>query len=337
MKKKLLLAFYTYFCLATSEYVKFSTDQRGFFLQEQPFMNTNPPDFAQTSLGLLRRSYATDKNFDPNELRTQWERFAYFVQRLNHDTDSNVAYKVLYLARHGEAYHNIAEKDYGTKCWNCYWSQMEGNGSIIWKDAKLTPKGHDHALKANNFWKGRAVSEKVPHPEIMYTSPLFRCLQTVNTTFSGYPFLNNSRGVFVSESIREPINACTCAWRSLKSVMRAKFPLFVFDSTMEEEDPFWTAGKVESQSAQELRVTKFLEKVSRSPETFISVTSHGALIKVFLEVIGHPNPKFNLTTGQIVPVLVRTEEIKGEKADASVTPPTTATTCSLCGPTMGDM
>lgn len=44
-----------------------------------------------------------------------------------------------------------------------------------------------------------AVQDKIPSPEAIYTSPLFRCLQTVNFTFADYPFLKKSKGIFVSE------------------------------------------------------------------------------------------------------------------------------------------
>jgi hypothetical protein len=39
---------------------------------------------------------------------------------------------VLFLARHGEGFHNIAESFYGTPAWNCYWAQRYGNGTITW-------------------------------------------------------------------------------------------------------------------------------------------------------------------------------------------------------------
>jgi hypothetical protein len=54
-------------------------------------------------------------------------------------------------------------------------------------------------MKANKFWKETAVKDRIPPPEIMYTSPLFRCLQTVNLTFADYPFLGKSKGIVVSE------------------------------------------------------------------------------------------------------------------------------------------
>jgi hypothetical protein len=115
--------------------------------------------------------------------------------------------------------------------------------------------------------------------------------------------------------------------------MKAKFPLLTFNTDIKEEDPFWTAGKAESQSAQALRVSNFLESISHGPEIFLSITSHGALIKVFLDVVGHPNPKFNLTTGQIIPVLVRTERVMGLKNEVGIVPPLIVNTCPLCGPT----
>jgi len=35
------------------------------------------------------------------------------------DSDkSNVQYKVLFLGRHGEGVHNVAERRYGTKAWD---------------------------------------------------------------------------------------------------------------------------------------------------------------------------------------------------------------------------
>jgi hypothetical protein len=129
----LLLA---YLSISTADYVKFSTDQQGFFLQEQSSVNKNPPDYvcthqrlcftrhrlnlcqAQTSLGLIPRPYVSDSNSDPSSSKTQWERFFHYVQYLNQHSGSDVSYKVLFLARHGEAYHNVAEKYYGTDCWN---------------------------------------------------------------------------------------------------------------------------------------------------------------------------------------------------------------------------
>jgi broad specificity phosphatase PhoE len=114
--------------------------------------------------------------------------------------------------------------------------------------------------------------------------------------------------------------------------MEANFPILKFDTTMPEQDSLWMEGKAESRSAQALRVSRFLDVVWQQPETFVSVTSHGAMIQVFLEVVGHPNANFNLTTGQVMPVLVRGERLEGSRDTSRFMPPTPIETCPLCGP-----
>jgi hypothetical protein len=102
---------------------------------------------------------------------------------------------------------------------------------------------------------------------------------------------------------------------------------------MPEQDTLWMEGKVESRSAEAFRVSRFLDTVWQQPKTFVSVTSHGAMIQVFLEVLGHPNANFNLTTGQIIPVLVRGERFEGSRDTSRVMPPTPIEACQLCGST----
>lgn len=67
----------------------------------------------------------------------------------------------------------------------CYWSKLDGNGTIAWADAHLTDEGVKQALIANSFWATEIATQKIPVPETYYTSPLDRCLATANITFSG--------------------------------------------------------------------------------------------------------------------------------------------------------
>jgi bisphosphoglycerate-dependent phosphoglycerate mutase len=69
---------------------------------------------------------------------------------------------------------------------------------VTWKDAKLTSNGYNQAANANKFWKETAVTEGIPAPEIMYTNPLTRALQTATLTFADTPFLTGSKGIVVS-------------------------------------------------------------------------------------------------------------------------------------------
>lgn len=60
-----------------------------------------------TNFGLLNRTYPGLSGYD-NDL-TQWQKFAKQVAALNAETKSNVEYKVLFMGRHGEGYHNAAQ------------------------------------------------------------------------------------------------------------------------------------------------------------------------------------------------------------------------------------
>jgi hypothetical protein len=70
------------------------------------------------NFGLVNRAYSTDATFDPTGSKTQWERFANYVKSLNTNSAANVAYKVIYLIRHGEGYHNLAQTAYSASCWD---------------------------------------------------------------------------------------------------------------------------------------------------------------------------------------------------------------------------
>ena len=96
-------------------------------------------------------------------------------------------YKVVFAGRHGQGDHNVAEATYGTAAWDCYWSLLEGNGTVVWADAHLTPLGESQALVANSFWKISLESAGIPAPQTYYTSPLARCLQTAKLTFDNLP------------------------------------------------------------------------------------------------------------------------------------------------------
>lgn len=60
----------------------------------------------------------------------RWQRFAERIDRLNREADVGTAYKVFFVGRHGEGWHNVGEKKYGTEAWDNYWSMLEGDGEI---------------------------------------------------------------------------------------------------------------------------------------------------------------------------------------------------------------
>ncbi|KAK0625891.1 histidine phosphatase superfamily, partial [Immersiella caudata] len=284
-------------------------------------------------LGLLNRSYETDAAFDPSGQKTQWERFAHLVTSLNAHASPGTQYKVLYLARHGEAYHNVAQSYYGVDCWECYWSQQQGNGTVTWADAELTPKGVAQVTAANLFWKNALTSTKPPMPQSFYVSPMARCLNTANTTWGDIPGeKGHTFSPTVKELLREPLNACTCGWRHSKSWIHELYPSYVLEQGFSEEDNLWKAGFiVESSTGLLARVKTLLDDVFASDSnTFISFTTHGVVINPLLQIIGHPNPAFNVTAGQIIPVLIKAQENTALENVSATAPPSAAKTCLPC-------
>ena len=60
-----------------------------------------------TNFGLINRTYSATTSH-PNDM-TQWQKFAREVEALNGCAPSNTIYRVLFMGRHGEGYHNAAE------------------------------------------------------------------------------------------------------------------------------------------------------------------------------------------------------------------------------------
>ncbi|KAB5539561.1 histidine phosphatase superfamily, partial [Coniochaeta sp. 2T2.1] len=287
------------------------TTVAGYFKQDDPSQSSSGFDYTTSNFGLVNQTYPSDASLTQcgGSPPTQWQRFAHHVKTLNAASPDTVAYKVLFLGRHGEGEHNQAETYYGTPAWNCYWSLLDGNGTNVWADALLTPAGVVQTVKANTFWKGQLAKEKMPAPESYYTSALSRCLVTANLSFSDLP-LPASRPfvVTVKEFLREGISMHTCDRRRSKSYIRDLFPSYKFEEGFAEDDPLWTGTTAEDEGSEFARSKVALDEIFAEDEaTWISVTSHSGEIRSLLKVLGHR--EWSLGTGQSVPVLVKAERL----------------------------
>jgi len=311
----------------TPQYLKYTT-VTGFFQQDDPTTEANGFDYTTTNFGLIDQVYDTDAEFDPNHTKTQWERFENKVAKLNHESGNRVQYKVLYMGRHGEGYHNVAESFYGTEAWDCYWSLQEGNGTISWSDALLTPAGEAQALKANAFWSTLITTQKIPVPESYYTSPLTRCLDTCNLTFSSLPLPSTHPFIpVIKELFREAIGVHTCDRRSSKTFIRDRYPEWKFEEGFKEDDPLWSATERETDAAMDERSRRVLDGVfEEDGNTWVSVSSHSGEIGSILRVVGHI--PFSLGTGQVIPVLVKADVIDGTPPSSTKAPWSTPSTCA---------
>jgi broad specificity phosphatase PhoE len=166
----------------------------------------------------------------------------------------------------------------------CYWSERDGNGTITWSDAEITPKGAAQALIAHNFWAHEIASQKIPTPQAYYTSPLSRCLKTAQITFSNldlpsrHPFIP-----VVKELFRESIGVHTCDRRRSKTFIHENFPSYRFEEGFAETDPLWDAVVRETDEAERARAKVVLDDVfGHDDSTYISVTAHSGTIGAIL-------------------------------------------------------
>ncbi len=158
----------------------------------------------------------------------------------------------------------------------CYWGPLDGNGTVVWRDAHLTSAGMKQTDKAFSFWTKQLAEGKQPAPQSYYTSPLTRCTTTANFTFNGldlpktYPFVP-----IVKEFLREGISMRTCDERSNRTYIQSLFPWFRFEKGFTEKDELWKGYEGETSSAQLKRAREVLDDiVSNDDNTWISITSH---------------------------------------------------------------
>ncbi|KAK8037894.1 phosphoglycerate mutase [Apiospora phragmitis] len=283
-------------CTGGTSFINYTTVS-GFFLQDQATTNPRGFDYITTNYGLINRGYPTDSSFDPDGKKTQWQRFEHYVETLNRDADKNTQYKLLYMMRHGEGFHNAAEAYYGTPAWNCYWSELDGKWH---KRLGRRFSGIDQTTKANRFWRAQLTTEGTPAPD-----PLSRCTTTANLTLASLALPADRPFVpVVKELLREGISMHTCDRRSNKTYIQKLFAGYRFEEGFTEQDEQWNGTFAETGAAQNAQSKAVLDDIfSNDGKTWISITSHSGEIRSLLSVLGHR--PFSLSTGQAIPVLVR--------------------------------
>ena len=215
----------------------------------------------------------------------------------------------------------------------------------------------------HQVWANAIKTTKTPLPESYYSSPLTRCLQTANITFSSLPLPNGRHFIpTVKEFFREGISGHTCDRRGTKSYIQSSFPGYVIEEGFTETDELWKPLLAEVREDQDIRSKKVLDDVFGSDDsTYVSVTSHSGEIASLLRgtsslsfphyyypsspsflcflsnfifargvdnciVLGHR--VFSLGTGQVIPVLVKAETIASGAPATTTLPWSAISTCT---------
>ncbi len=301
----------------TSNYYKYTT-VAGYFLPDEPSTNPETFDYNTTNLGLMDRLYGTDL-FVRHDNPSQWQRFAHKLQALNQEAPDGTRYILVYMARHGEGWHNKAESKYGTKDWDCRWSILDGDGKIFWADAHLTNEGIAQAQDANGFWKREIAEQSILTPEKFFVSPLDRCLQTAKLTWSDINLPSgHAFNPEVKEMLRECIGIHTCDRRSNKTYIQSTYP-YRIEPGFAEEDPLWLPDLRESDPAMTVRLKHFLDDIFKhNSDTVFSLTAHGGAVGAMLRAVGHR--EFPLKMGAVIPVLIKAELLPGEEPEIPTDP-----------------
>ncbi|KAJ5645082.1 hypothetical protein N7507_011093 [Penicillium longicatenatum] len=283
--------------MTQSAQFKFSTVP-GFFLQDEPDTDPATFDYVESNFGLILHEKAP--------LHTQWQKFIQSINELNNLGEGSVQYKVLFLGRHGEGIHNVAERRYGKAAWDSYWSLLDGDQYGNWVDARLTDLGRSQARTAHNTWETQ-FTNGIPAPQSYYVSPLHRTCETAEITFKGLDMpLTDPFRPMIKELLRETLGEHTCDRRSKASEIGAEFPEYQFELGFSEDDLLWDAHSRETNEERNERLARLLNDIFASDENVIlSLTAHSGAIASILEVVGHRD--FPLQTGAVIPVVVQAE------------------------------
>ncbi|KAK5449984.1 putative phosphoglycerate mutase pmu1 [Exophiala xenobiotica] len=291
----------------------------GFLSQDLARPVSGRLDATEEDFELMEQKYDTDKLLpDKGKLLNQWQRFAYKLKVMNQRAPKGVTYRLLYLGRHGQGYHNVGIMFYGDAAWDCYYGAFDRDPnvpSITYLDAHLTPLGKHQAKTVSTFWQNLISTQKMPLPQTYYSSPLTRAMQTAQLTFSGLPLPpSQTFRPVVKEFLREAYGIQSCDLRPTKSYIKTNFPDFRIEDSFTENDELHSPTRRESLRRHDRRVRALLDDVFAHDEsTYISMTSHCGTIKAMLRVVGHI--ALSLPPGGIVPVLVKVSEVSGKRHD----------------------
>ena len=247
-----------------------------------------------------------------------WPEIIEELERLNKEAGENECFKLLFLARHGQGFHNVCVNKYGIDEWRRKWHSMATDGEIVWApDPMLTDLGVNQAKENNQAWKAQ-IAQGAPIPAKFYVSPLQRSCYTLVHTWDDIKPKENRP--LVTESIRETIGIHLSDKRSSKSVIRERFDKygFIIDDLFTEEDELYEHDTREKLHEQAVRVNGFLQSLfnedcdlktsaldekKKLQNSVISTTSHTGTIKSFTMVLGHRH--FTIPTGGMIPILVK--------------------------------
>ncbi|KAK6205593.1 phosphoglycerate mutase [Scheffersomyces amazonensis] len=257
-----------------------------------------------------------DENFG---ILHSWDDIITKLNTLNKNIEdkTKTQYKLLFLSRHGQGYHNLAHAKYGNDAWNDYWSKLNGDGKIVWgPDPLLTDLGKSQAKENSEFWKQQLRNNKNKNqdlikPTAFFVSPLSRSIDTLIGTWGDIIDIKAIKPL-IQDNLRETAGVHTCDKRSSRTIIAQKYESkgFVIEPGFVEEDVYFKPDYRETVGEQSLRIYKQFQFLFNGypNDEVISITSHSGTIRAQLLVLGHRS--FAVGTGGIIPVFVKATKVE---------------------------
>ncbi|KAJ3012675.1 hypothetical protein HKX48_006163 [Thoreauomyces humboldtii] len=259
----------------------------GFFQQTDPQTDDESYPLAPPRLGLI----------DDSEDRwaTTFQRIAVLQSEVR--SDGGVV-RLLFLQRHGQGEHNVAEAKYGSIAWNEYWSKQEQ-----YFDPALTALGLDQLATVRDNLHRELKEGGLPVPSLVVSSPLSRCLNTTSVVWGGGA-LPATQLVFVREPFRETYGDHTCDRRRDRSELAKKWTHYDFSGLWADKDPLWTPERETDEHVKE-RISRAFDPIFEYEELgprFVGIVCHGGVIEAAIAVTKHRG--FSVPPGGMLPMVV---------------------------------
>ncbi|CAF1192489.1 unnamed protein product [Didymodactylos carnosus] len=222
-----------------------------------------------------------------------WNDYYSYYSNLVSDSNNNkqYRYKTLYLIRHGQGKHNLAESTYGSVKWEAELAQLDD-----YLDAQLTDLGNKQAEILLNYVQDGVENDGLKIDYVV-VSPLSRAIQTALDGV--YPALinnnkiksidsaskNQSVPIVAFEYARETIGRHTCDKRNSKTILQQRFSSVNFDYLLDEEDALWTQMR-ETYAQEILRAGKLLKILFELPYKNIAVVAHSGILRCITKQLG---------------------------------------------------
>ncbi|CUM65146.1 uncharacterized protein PRCAT00002773001 [Priceomyces carsonii] len=256
------------------------------------------PDTDDTTFDYMKENFGRMHSWD-----TIYQR----IEELNKKGGPNESYKLLFLARHGQGYHNLAHAKYGNELWDDYWSKLNGDGSLTWgPDPLLTDLGVQQAKENHQQWKIEIKEHGARAPTRWFVSPLSRSIDTLIYTWDGIVDVKKVEP-YIMEKLRETVGIHTCDKRSTRSIILNKYEDqgLTIEPGFAEEDIYFKTDYRETFAEHGIRMNKALQEIfdATQDDSILSLTTHSGSIRTQLLVLGHR--PFAMGTGAMIPLVVK--------------------------------